>query len=278
MVHVTLLLLFLCWSSPGITQEKLTSMESWKREGRSIILSTDSGQEMKLTPYGDYIVRIQPIRKGENYFPDDYYEMIESKIWEGKFKVKETKEFLLIETIPSDGILVKIKKNPVRIEFCRKNDKSILLSEKDGIVWENKNVYASFILDNRENFTGLGHTYLGRSTKINLKGELIERNYGAEHGEQAPLIVPFYLSSKGYGIFLNSTFPNFFNFGKDKKYEFGFNDEGFKSRMDYFFILGPEFPEILDRYTQLTGRPRLPMKAVFGLALSDKGNPLDSKD
>ena len=47
--------------------------------------------------------------------------------------------------------------------------------------------------------------------------------------------------------------------------------------MDYFFILGPEFRKILERYTQLTGRPRFPQKAVFGLALSDKANDHTSK-
>ncbi len=47
--------------------------------------------------------------------------------------------------------------------------------------------------------------------------------------------------------------------------------------MDYFFIIGPEFRKILNRYTQLTGRPRFPQKAVFGLALSDKANDHTSK-
>ena len=42
--------------------------------------------------------------------------------------------------------------------------------------------------------------------------------------------------------------------------------------MDYFFIAGPELKMVLDRYTQLTGRPRLPPKAIFGLQLSDKGH------
>lgn len=48
--------------------------------------------------------------------------------------------------------------------------------------------------------------------------------------------------------------------------------------MDYFVILGPDFPGIIDRYTQLTGRPRLPPRAAFGLALSDKGNDHTSSD
>jgi alpha-D-xyloside xylohydrolase len=43
--------------------------------------------------------------------------------------------------------------------------------------------------------------------------------------------------------------------------------------MDYFFIYGPQFSEIIDSYTALTGRPRLPQLSMFGLQLSDKGSP-----
>jgi alpha-glucosidase (family GH31 glycosyl hydrolase) len=61
-------------------------------------------------------------------------------------------------------------------------------------------------------------------------------------------------------------------------YEFSLDDSGFAGRLDYFFILGPEIANILDRYTQLTGRPRLPPLAIFGLALSDKSNDETTKD
>ena len=90
--------------------------------------------------------------------------------------------------------------------------------------------------------------------------------------DQAPLLVPFYLSSLGYGVFLNSTFPNRFELNADGDYSMAIDTHGFDGQMDYFFIAGPKLVDVLDRYTQLTGRPRLPMKAMFGLQLSDKGH------
>ena len=90
------------------------------------------------------------------------------------------------------------------------------------------------------------------------------------------MLVPFYLSSKGYGIFLNSTFSNRFRFAANGEYSFAIDDLGFSGRMDYFFIAGPKLPTVLDNYTQLTGRPRLPQKAMFGLQLSDKGHDHNS--
>ncbi|MGE5805816.1 MAG: hypothetical protein ACM34M_08500, partial [Ignavibacteria bacterium] len=128
MIQASILLLLLCWFSAGICREKLTDLKNHKTYERSIILTTISEQRIRLTPYGDYIVRIQTGRKGEDFFPDDYYEMIESKSWNGKFNVKETNEFLFIETNSLDGILLKIKKNPVSIEFYQKAGSLILLS------------------------------------------------------------------------------------------------------------------------------------------------------
>jgi alpha-glucosidase (family GH31 glycosyl hydrolase) len=121
-----------------------------------------------------------------------------------------------------------------------------------------------------EHFAGLGHGAYGRVEQLDLRGSVISRG----RVNQAPLIVPFYLSSRGYGLFLNSTFHNTFSFlAADYHFEV-LNDQ-----LDYFFFAGPLLTDVLDRYTQLTGRPRLPPLAAFGLGLSDKiGDTLPSSD
>ncbi|HTY57345.1 MAG TPA: TIM-barrel domain-containing protein, partial [Bacteroidota bacterium] len=45
-----------------------------------------------------------------------------------------------------------------------------------------------------------------------------------------------------------------------------------------FVIAGPSPADVIDRYTQLTGRPRFPPLAAFGLGLSDKANDENSPD
>ncbi|MEO8399292.1 MAG: TIM-barrel domain-containing protein [Ignavibacteriaceae bacterium] len=257
-------------------QEYLRDYESYQHEGRSIILKSNSEQKLRITPYGDYIIRVQAVKNNEEFFPDNHYEMVEAHQWDGNLILDEKENYISIKTKPQDGITLMIKKQPMRIEFYQNNEEAPLLKEENGICWNDNKTWVELKYDSSEHFTGLGHNYLGRSASIDLKDKMIERNYGKLHEQQAPLIVPFFLSSKGYGIFLNSTFDNSFNFGNNKKFEFGIDDSGFESRMDYFFILGPEFKKILNRYTQLTGRPRLPQKAVFGLALSDKANDHNS--
>ena len=255
----------------GNTQTVLS--HSWERN--SLVFTNVQGERLRLTPYGNQMIRVQTARKGEDFFADDRYEMVVSHQWPGKLVVAEEKTFFRISTVAKNGISVLVEKSSMRISFFKYGDDVSFLQETDGISWDADTIRSSFAYDPKEHFTGLGHGYYGREESIDLGGKMVSRNYGTEHGQQAPLIVPFYLSSKGYGVFLNSTFPNHFNFGENGRYEFSITGNG---RMDYFVILGPDFSKIIDRYTQLTGRPQLPLKSFFGLALSDKGNDHTSAD
>ncbi len=270
-----LLIILLCAVSrtEAAPPETFANYSSHHAEGRSVIFVSMSGQKLRITPYGDYIVRLQSVRNGEEFFPDDRYEMVASHDWDGEIRVSEHETFFSLQTRVENGVILHISKNPMRVSFSRNGETKELLAESEGVRWENNSIHTTFVYDDGEHFTGLGHGYFGRADHIDLKGETLRRNYGTQHGQQAPLIVPFYLSSKGYGVFLNSTFPNSFTFGKDSLYEFSLEGSG---RMDYFFILGPEFTAIIDRYIQLTGRPRLPPIAMLGLGLSDKANDENS--
>ena len=92
-------------------------------------------------------------------------------------------------------------------------------------------------------------------------------------GSEGALIAPFFVSSRGYGVFLNTTFTHTITLAQNNVYSLNIDGEGYGGQMDYFFIAGPALTQVLDRYTQLTGRPRLPQKSLFGLLLSDKSDP-----
>ncbi len=262
-------------SSVAFAAENLTDYASYNRDGRSIVFTTSMGQQLRLTPYGNYVIRVQVVRRGEAFFPDDHYEMVETHNWPGALRIVQQESSFQITT---GGITLRLSKSPLRISFYQLGQPTALLKESEGAVWEGSRIIERLSFDDAEHFTGLGHDYFGRSDSLDLKGQVTQRNYATAHNQQSPLIVPFYVSSKGYGLFLNSTFANSFNFGKDGQYEFSLDDSGYGGRLDFFFILGPKIASILDRYTKLTGRPRLPALAMFGLALSDKSNDETTKD
>ena len=89
---------------------------------------------------------------------------------------------------------------------------------------------------------------------------------GGTSSEQAYKNVPFYLTNRGYGIFVNNPGRVSFEVGSEAVSRVQFSVEGHS--LEYFVIYGPSPKEIIEKYTALTGRPALPPAWSFGLWLS----------
>lgn len=78
--------------------------------------------------------------------------------------------------------------------------------------------------------------------------------------------IPFYMTNKNYGIFVDHTDNVSFEVASEKVEYVGFSVPGEELR--YHIIYGEKLPDILSGYTGLTGRPALPPAWSFGLWLS----------
>jgi len=86
------------------------------------------------------------------------------------------------------------------------------------------------------------------------------------NSEQAYKNVPFYLTNRGYGVFVNHPGKVSFEVASETIERVQFSVPG--ESLEYFLIYGPSPKEVLARYTALTGRPALPPAWSFGLWLS----------
>jgi alpha-D-xyloside xylohydrolase len=84
--------------------------------------------------------------------------------------------------------------------------------------------------------------------------------------EQAYKAVPFYLSSRGYGVLVNEAGPVSFEVASEKTTRVQFSREG--ESLDYCVVAGPTPKAVLQRLTALTGRAPLPPAWSFGLWLT----------
>ncbi|WP_329361805.1 DUF5110 domain-containing protein [Streptomyces sp. NBC_00669] len=273
------------------TGAQLGNYASHTADGRSITVTSSSGQQLRITAYGAQIVRVHAVRSGESFFADTRYEMVDPAnhtSMGGTLSVNVTSSTLELLTSAANGLRIVLQKNPLRLEFYARAT-GVLLAKEDAthsINWSGSNntvVTESFAAPSSdEHFLKAGHGILGRTPRLDRTGDTVSHNYAdaAEAADnpndQAPAIVPFYLSSKGYGVFFNTTFDTTFNFGGSNGYGFyadGHNAGGSAPQLDYFLVNGPAFADLLDRYTQLTGRPRLPQRSILGLHMTDHSFP-----
>jgi len=89
---------------------------------------------------------------------------------------------------------------------------------------------------------------------------------GGTGSDQAYKCVPFYLTNRGYGVFVNDPGKVDFEVASEKVSRVQFSVPG--ESLEYFVIYGPTPKEVLAKYTALTGRPALPPAWSFGLWLS----------
>ncbi|MDJ1112840.1 alpha-xylosidase [Microbacterium dauci] len=89
---------------------------------------------------------------------------------------------------------------------------------------------------------------------------------GGTSSEQAYKNVPFYLSSRGYGVLVNDPGHVSFEVGSEavERVQFAVSGEA----LEYFVVAGPTPKDVLSRYTALTGRPPVVPAWSYGLWLS----------
>jgi alpha-D-xyloside xylohydrolase len=174
---------------------------------------------------------------------------------------------------------VSVHKDPVRFEFRDASGRLLThthnLADAKGVVNSmpmpfsfvrnasnlHRNFAASFTLSPDEKLFGGGESF----TRLNKRGQkLVLYAYDA-YSAQTPHMykpVPFFVSSRGYGMFVHTSAPLTFDLGGsyDEANVIYLGDDV----LDLFFFFGSP-KEILSEYTALTGRAPVPPLWSFGL-------------
>jgi alpha-D-xyloside xylohydrolase len=176
---------------------------------------------------------------------------------------------------------VTIRENPFHIEIRDANGR--LLTETDhtsdnstsftpilpfGYVRRaadySRSFNAAFTLSSGEKIFGCGESF----TSLDKRGQKIvlwtdDANGIENQGMYKP--VPFFMSSRGYGMFMHTSTPITCDFGHDFS---GINSLMIgDDELDLFVFLGSP-KQILDEYTRLTGKSPMPPLWSFGLWMS----------
>ena len=190
------------------------------------------------------------------------------------FTHSDSSSAVIIET---SSLRLRVTKTPLRVQYFRKTDNSLLLAE------DTQNPIACTINDNNLN---TGAMAFRRTDTEHLFGwsmpwwAQFDDSYwnlfeitNRVGGQLSYTFEPIFYSSLGYGVFafclkLDTRNPIRITFGGStgRPYFAGQpNDMLSTQYMTYYFINGPQVSNILDGYTQITGRPPLMNKKYYGI-------------
>ncbi len=192
----------------------------------------------------------------------------------GILKAEELEDKLVIY---SGSLRMEIMKANAAITFYRGDEKITSSGAKD-LAYMKTN-WKGFAYDKgpedaymREQLTiGVGELIYGLGERFGAfvkNGQSIDiwNEDGGTSTDQSYKNIPFYVSNKGYGVFVNHPEKVSFEVATEAVTKVEFSVPG--ESLDYFIINGPSMKEVLMRYTDITGKPSLPAPWTFGLWLS----------
>lgn len=156
------------------------------------------------------------------------------------------------------------------IEESNSRAKRRLDTQIDDTFWSYpKDANSSYIreqltLDVGEYIYGFGEKF----TTFTKNGQNVQtwNSDGGTCCDQAYKNIPFYVSSRGYGVFVNSSDNVSYEVASDTVSKVSITVPG--EELEYFIIGGENLRAVLSNYTTITGKPALPPAFTFGLWLT----------
>ncbi|MCB9232001.1 MAG: glycoside hydrolase family 31 protein [Bacteroidia bacterium] len=240
-----------------------------KRDGATILFRSERGVMLRLQAVSDSVIRLCYATEG--FFDADFSYAI-YKDYESSFAHLELTEEETGWSVTTATVQVRVSRSDMRVAFFSVDGGIEINRDEKGFHWEphpefggnivkmSKHVYPG------EHYFGLGD----KATSMNLRGKRFMNWATDEYGfgvERDPLYkaIPFYIGvqqQKAYGIFFDNTFKSYFDFASERKTATSFWAHG--GQMNYYFIYGPDAISVVERYTNLTGKPELPPKWALG--------------
>ncbi len=209
--------------------------------------------------------------------PEHQTEMLVDAEWSGAgVAEKDLVDFIEFET---EALILQIRKTPWSLKILDKSRKELFDNFSEGTnrfvqpvfpigtreADEGKSYFFSGTLRADEQMFGFGEKF-GPLSKRHQKMLSWNSDAASTATDRSYKNIPFFLSSRGYGLFINSAHCIHYEIGNPTfvSYSFEVEDE----LLDFYWFYGPSFKEILKNYTKLTGKPEIPPLWSFGLWMS----------
>ncbi|WP_158606500.1 TIM-barrel domain-containing protein [Paenibacillus ginsengarvi] len=215
----------------------------------------DNGGIVRVEPLSGPIFRI---RYGfQESFPEATmirYGIVKNEWPQKDFSREESGGRVIFRTSHAE---LSISRGDGGIVFRDREGKRILCEAEGPKLNRNSGFSQQFVLEEEEKLYGLGDESRDVLQKRGRRARMWVKNVDC----YAP--IPFLMSSRGWGFFLNTTWRHFFDLGHSRDDRWRVSAK--RGELDYYWIAGPDYAKLLDRYTEITGKPHLLPLWAYGL-------------
>ncbi|MGM0874686.1 MAG: TIM-barrel domain-containing protein [Bacillota bacterium] len=224
------------------------------------------------------LVKVSVLKKGEKEFES---RGIAKKASDWKTPDFDTNVSSDTYTLKTDELTVQIKMKPFGIRILDKQGNVInedYVNQDKTSGYEDGKPYVFKKTDTNEDFYGFGEQ---AGLEFNKRGDSIglwnTDAYGyTKDTKYLYTAIPFFIGlkeNKAYGIFFDNTNRSYYEMASESDDYYYFYANG--GKLTYYFAYGPEIGDVVNRYTELTGKMDVPAKWSLGLHQSKWGYTAD---
>ena len=242
------------WLFPEAIKER-EFISAKMNDNRLVEVKVNDG-DYRIVAYSPEIIETTFIPKGEIFNTESHAVVLEPTFVSPEFIIEEN-----IITFKTSGITVSIQKTPFKISYFYKGKE--VLSEKKGYRKINDLETIQFNLTEDEVLYGGGARALGmnrRGFRLQLYNKA---HYGYEtHSELMNFTLPIVISSKKYMLHFDNAPIGYLDL--DSKKDNSLTYETISGRKTYQVIVGDSWMDLVNNYTDLTGKQPLPPRWTLG--------------
>jgi alpha-glucosidase len=165
--------------------------------------------------------------------------------------------------------LIEATREPFHLRYCSADGRPVLEEfEQGGLSWSYWDYSLRYALSPQDHFYGMGQAdQLSGPVELDHRGHT--REVWNQHSPPAVTIFPALLSLRGYALLVDNPCRAVWDLGYTDQQSFSYQARG--GGLQYYVVLGPGMPRLLQTMLELTGFPPLPPRWVLGLLQSRYG-------
>ncbi len=249
------LIILLLITSFSVAQNANRSYISHQWKNNILKIKTSDGYYL-IKPYSDKIVETSFVPNGETFNANSNAVVLIPQPKIAKFSTSQN-----ALSIKTKSIEVSIQKAPFQISYYKGN--KVILSEKTGYAKKDSIEILDFKIGSDEILYGGGARALGMNRRGNRLQLYNRAHYGYEtKAELMNFCIPLVLSSKLYAVHFDNAAIGYLDLDSKKNNTLAY--ETISGRKTYQVIVGDSWEDVVENYTDLTGKHPLPPRWSFG--------------
>ena len=261
------------WLEENEFPAKVDEIESVIQEEQAICIITAQKKVLRVDICSNTMLRIRIGKEKIMESVTEKYGLITQPVEKVEWKFFRNSNEILVKT---ENVSFGYAFHNNEFVLTNSNGEILLKTKDGGVRFSEENAEYSgvktltrFERIKKEHYFGFG----GRTMPPDRTGssiDIFDVKVGLEAGDFGGCPVPYFISTNGYGLFLNNPWPHvYFDMGRTTADEWFVHTPG--GEFDLFVFQGEDFGDITRQYTDITGRVPCCDKAVFGFWCSSIG-------